>query len=97
MRFHFTIRDLLWLVAVLALAVGWWFNVVWMQRNLSEEALKQTVKATIKENQRESLDAPRAALQREALWMKERERREREKAASNRAGSVYAFLQTLDP
>ena len=26
MRLHFTIRDLLWLVVVVALAVGWWIN-----------------------------------------------------------------------
>jgi hypothetical protein len=26
MRFHFTIRDLLWLTVVVALAVGWWLD-----------------------------------------------------------------------
>jgi hypothetical protein len=26
MRFRFTIRDLLWLTAVVALAVGWWLD-----------------------------------------------------------------------
>jgi hypothetical protein len=26
MRFHFTIRDLLWLTALVALAVGWWLD-----------------------------------------------------------------------
>jgi hypothetical protein len=26
MRFRFTIRDLLWLTVVVALAVGWWFD-----------------------------------------------------------------------
>jgi hypothetical protein len=26
MRFRFTIRDLLWLTAVVALAVGWWVD-----------------------------------------------------------------------
>ena len=26
MRFRFTIRDLLWLTVVVALAVGWWLN-----------------------------------------------------------------------
>jgi demethoxyubiquinone hydroxylase (CLK1/Coq7/Cat5 family) len=27
MRFRFTIRDLLWLMVVMALAVGWWTDV----------------------------------------------------------------------
>jgi hypothetical protein len=26
MRLHFTIRDLLWLTAVVALALGWWLD-----------------------------------------------------------------------
>jgi hypothetical protein len=26
MRFRFTIRDLLWLTAMIALAVGWWLD-----------------------------------------------------------------------
>ena len=26
MRFRFTIRDLLWLTVVVALAVGWWLD-----------------------------------------------------------------------
>jgi len=26
MRFHFTIRDLLWLTLVVALVVGWWLD-----------------------------------------------------------------------
>ena len=26
MRFHFTIRDLLWLTVIVALAVAWWLD-----------------------------------------------------------------------
>jgi len=26
MRFHFSIRDLLWLTLVVALVLGWWFD-----------------------------------------------------------------------
>ena len=38
MRFRFTIRDLLWLTAVAALAVGWWLD----RRKLIELEKKYT-------------------------------------------------------
>jgi len=40
MRLRFTIRDLLWLVVVVALAVGWW-----LERNrLTDDHTQQVVK-----------------------------------------------------
>jgi hypothetical protein len=34
MRLRFTIRDLLWLAVVVALAVGWWLDTVNLRTNL---------------------------------------------------------------
>jgi len=36
-RFRFTIRDLLWLTLVVALAVGWWSDRRGMQRHCAVE------------------------------------------------------------
>jgi hypothetical protein len=62
MRLRFTIRDLLWLTLVVALAAGWWFNVVWLQRNQSQEALNQALKAALADHDREAVDVRRAVL-----------------------------------
>src|SRR3954447_6336646 len=91
MKLRFTIRDLFWLAVVVALALGWWFNVVWMQRNLSEDALKQTVKAALMEREREATDERRAVL--------DRQRAAREKAirATKEAKGASPPSPTSDP
>jgi hypothetical protein len=37
MRFHFTIRDLLWLTVVVALAVGWWVDQRMLRTQLTAD------------------------------------------------------------
>jgi hypothetical protein len=43
MRFRFTIRDLLWLTAVVALAVGWW-----LEHNRADRAEAKRIDALLK-------------------------------------------------
>jgi hypothetical protein len=46
MRFRFTIRDLLWLTAVAAFAVGWWLNRAENQRLVDHlKSLQRELKA----------------------------------------------------
>jgi hypothetical protein len=37
MRFRFTIRDLLWLTALVALAVAWWVDKARTERRFAEQ------------------------------------------------------------
>ena len=47
--FRFTIRDVLWLMVVVGLAVGWWLNDIRWQKLVAREGtyhVKQRSKAT---------------------------------------------------
>jgi hypothetical protein len=57
---RFTIRDLLWLMAVVGLAVGWWMNsVIWKQERT---ALQESLTVELRRNQ-EMVDDAKSAVE----------------------------------
>jgi hypothetical protein len=70
MRFRFTIRDLLWLVVVVAMAIGWWLDRLHMVRIANEqvEACEKRLNDTVEELAKK----PISELEREAIGYKER-------------------------
>ncbi len=47
MRLSFTIRDLLWLTVVVAVAVGWWLDRGRLQRQREMDRLEQLIRTTV--------------------------------------------------
>jgi hypothetical protein len=49
MRLRFTIRDLLWLTALVALAIGWWLDHSMRQQSTTPATLQDWAQSQIRE------------------------------------------------
>ena len=63
MRLRFTIRDLLWLTLVVALALGWWLDRAQIRK---ERQNLEKVRAVVEMDKRSFMDAMRKKLQSES-------------------------------
>jgi hypothetical protein len=55
MRLRFTIRDLLWLTALVALAVGWWLDHSQQAQRISALKKSQAVSSFLAQKERSQL------------------------------------------
>jgi hypothetical protein len=80
MRFRFTIRDLLWLVVVAALAVAWWVDrrAIGIQRDEARTAVKQL------EGRKTSLEKSLAVTQQQLKFKVDDERAAATKASPSK-------------
>jgi hypothetical protein len=49
MKFRFSIRDLLWLTALVAMALAWWISQSRLERDLRKELIEETNKRHLAE------------------------------------------------
>jgi hypothetical protein len=59
MRFHFAIRDLLWLTTLVALTAGWWADRTALKNQLAEQAKQVQRLEMIIDLQQANLPPPR--------------------------------------